>query len=184
MTLPNDVLVLMPCGGNKLSTRAPLLDLYTGPLWQTLRTHLGEIPARNVFVLSAKLGLRSVLEQADPYEQRMSSQRAQQLVRQGIHGCDTIVRNNMVVPMGPTPMSQLVSGRSDTISKIERPFRAVILAGAGDYLWVMHGLLLDMQIADLVTPDAEILTVQGGIGEQRGQLGAHLRRFQPAALAA
>ena len=56
---PADVLVLMACSGVKTGGgEKPLIELYAGPLWLTLKTHIGAIPPRNVFVLSAKLGFQ------------------------------------------------------------------------------------------------------------------------------
>lgn len=176
-SLANDVLVLMPCGGQKLDRAARLLDLYTGPMWATLRTHLGAIPKRNVFVLSAKLGLRCALEVAEPYDQRMTADRADVLISRGIDGCEMMRRGKYNVPMGPTPICELSSGRYDG-EGYDRPFRAVINAGAGEYRRVLDVYIAQAKAVGLIAADAPVFHVAGGIGEQRGQLGAFLRDVQ------
>ena len=84
---PTDVLILMSCSATKRQTdkAIPAIELYDGPLWQTLRTHLGAIPTRNVCVLSGKYGfINALLTLIEPYEARLSQQAADRLIARGV----------------------------------------------------------------------------------------------------
>jgi hypothetical protein len=163
---PIDVLVMMPCGGCKLDRPASLLDLYTGPLWQTLRTHRGGVPRDNVTVLSARYGFASALESGEPYDERMSEQKADYLIAGGV--CcrrDDFGR----ITNGATGAQPLA-----VLGFRPRPFAAVIIAGAGHYRRVLNAFVIGFKDYGAVERDALILTVAGGIGEQRAQLGRWL----------
>jgi hypothetical protein len=60
------------CGADKGTERAPLFDLYRGPMWRTLNTQIGAIPRENVMVISGKLGFVPASTRAKSYEQQMT----------------------------------------------------------------------------------------------------------------
>jgi Family of unknown function (DUF6884) len=149
-------LVLMPCGGCKLDREAPLDELYTGPLWQTLRTYRGAIPRENVCVLSAKYGFENARTFGAPYDERLSADKAERMLD---HGVERLFEN-----AGRTPAATVGRG----------PFSTVIIAGAGHYRRVMESYVAGFQRLGIVDRDACVRTVEGGIGEQRSQLGRWL----------
>lgn len=167
---PRDVLVLMACGGDKRAERMPLIDLYAGPFWSTLRAHRGPIAAHQVFVLSAKLGFVAASISADPYDCRMSAEKADGLIEAGVHAHNR--RFGTIKPgcmPGSSPFAE--------VYRPGRPWRAVIVGAAGDYRRVFDSWLIAFKAEGAIAPEAPILTVSGGIGEQRGELGQHLRKF-------
>jgi hypothetical protein len=166
------VLVLMACSATKIETTSsvPLHRLYNGPLWQTLRPHRGAIAWSNVFVLSGKYGFTSAGLFSQPYEEKISRQKVGAIIARGLDGLPTD-RHGLVI--GPTI-------RADIGRTREEPFSRIIMAGAGDYRRFFHWLIEAMKADGLIAPSADIAEVQGGIGEQRGQLGQWLRRMNEA----
>lgn len=174
---PAGVLVLMACGGQKLATDCPvpLHQLYTGPMWQTLRTHRGAIPWRNVFVLSGGLGFVPSESLAKPYEAILTEHKAARWRVAGICGSNdrfgTLQRGERP---GPSPAS-LVGG----ILPINGSFSKVIIGAAGHYRDCLEELLVrEAKVWRYIDRDAPVLTVAGGIGQQRRQLGEHLASAQ------
>lgn len=164
-------LVLMACSATKLSTEAELFDLYTGPLWQTLRTHLpADIDRHDVWVLSGKHGFRSSSTWCDPYEGRISEQLVDYLIRLGV----TCI---------PAEDRQRDLGCQNIASRMPpwgRQWSRVVICGAGHYrrffLWLVEQLKGDLQA---VLPDAPVLVCDGaGIGYQRQQLATFLQAEQ------
>jgi hypothetical protein len=149
--LANDErLVLLCCGETKLDRSAPARELYTGPTWQTFRTHA---PAglANVAVVSAEYGLVHGDEQLDTYEQPMTLRR------------QSVVRANL---------ERQVEALAKRLGK---PVREVIIVGGSDYRQAQVEAVLRLMQAGKVAPDANIIQVDGQIGEQRQQLGELLR---------
>lgn len=75
-------LLIAQCGAKKLDRPAPVLDLYQGPLWQSIRAHAQNV---QVAVLSAKHGLllHDPLQVIAPYDLRLGPQRAAELAALG-----------------------------------------------------------------------------------------------------
>lgn len=168
---PADVLVLMPCGGKKLDREAPAIELYTRGLWDVLRKHLGAIGREQVCVLSGKYGFINALTWLEPYEARLSAQRADQLIARGVHAAFDGKRTGM------TPICHV--GASS--ARMRRPYAAVLIAGAGDYRRVLEAYVAGFIEAGVVAAAAIVCQVEGGIGEQRSQLGQWLDAINGAA---
>src|SRR5262245_14300617 len=175
---PADVLVLMPCGCDKLAAVPPggvrLYQLYVGPMWQTLRVRRGRVGWFQIAVLSGWYGFVSAgMYGAEPYEARLSKQKADRLIERGVLG-----RNDGYgrFAKGATGCQPLVEA-SDGLRPAQGPYRAVIGAGAGDYGRVFRAFIEGFQKHKLVNGDAVIAHVDepsAGIGEQRSRLGRWL----------
>jgi hypothetical protein len=132
--------------------------------------HRGAIAWSNVFVLSGKHGFTSAGLFSRPYEEKISCQKVDAIIARGLNGL-------------PTDRHGLVTGpmiRADIGRTREEPFSRIIIAGAGDYRRFFHWLIEAMKADGLIALGAAIAEVQGGIGEQRGQLGQWLRRMNEA----
>lgn len=175
MTLEN-TLILMACSATKRplpegQRSMPLMEMYDGPMWQTLRTRLGERHAR-VVVLSGKFGIIDALSHCAPYEARISPQKADHLIRRGL-----IERQDWfgeLPQLTTTPLCDLKCPTTPIGSPVYRPlpWQGVIVAAGGDYRRVFMALLRQLQQWGDLAPDVTILATRGGIGEQRSQLGA------------
>jgi hypothetical protein len=67
-------LVIIPCGGAKLTEPAPAADIYIGSMFaDTLRTARTMTSDENIRILSAKHGLRKLDEIVEPYDVKMGS---------------------------------------------------------------------------------------------------------------
>lgn len=67
--------VVVQCGAGKLPGIHPVIDLYTGPLWSTLRRvrdQLGRLPV-DVYVMSAAYGLVPVQRRVPSYNALLSA---------------------------------------------------------------------------------------------------------------
>jgi cytoplasmic iron level regulating protein YaaA (DUF328/UPF0246 family) len=65
-------IVIIPCGGAKLTEPAPAAELYTGSMFKdTLRTALTMTDPENVLILSALHGLVTLDTVLEPYDLRM-----------------------------------------------------------------------------------------------------------------
>lgn len=164
-----DVLFFMACGDKKIAATEPvsLIDLYDGPTWQTFRTYRAEaILASHVVILSGKFGWTSGLCDAVPYNERISSQKVDRLIE---HGACEQERNSKGTPIGWTP-AQLVS-RPDNCA----PWKAVVICGGAEYRRAFFAVLPELIALGYISATAPIFVTEGGIGEQRGQLGEALR---------
>lgn len=83
--------LVMACSATKRTASCPLpaLQLYDGPIWRTLRTRLGELPAARqaratgdlvILVLSAEHGFLEVGTGLADYDRRMTAARAAELI--------------------------------------------------------------------------------------------------------
>lgn len=160
-----ETLVLMPCSARKRDATAPARELYTGPMWQTLRTHRGRLPWASVCVLSGRFGFIGADVVIPTYEQELDAETADRHIAAGIY------RN----ALGGTPPLARVR---PTHARDVPPIRRVICAGAGHYARVFASYVAELVAAGIVAPDADVRTVNGGIGEQRGQLGRWLREIE------
>jgi hypothetical protein len=176
MTLEN-TLILMACSATKRplpegQCSMPLMEMYDGPMWQTLRTRLGERHAR-VVVLSGKFGIIGASAHWAPYEARISPQKADHLIRRGL-----LERQDWFGELPELTTSPLSDLKCPTtrINSPEPfrplPWQGVIVAAGGEYRRVFMALLRQLQQWGDLAPDAAILATRGGIGEQRSQLGA------------
>jgi hypothetical protein len=174
MTPAQLTLLLMPCSASKLPHAEQPRQLYTGPMWQTLRQHRGALPWENVMVLSGKFGFISAQTFIQTYEARLTPAKADRMIARGIHapndhhgelpalgghGSGCCALDTVVLP-----------GRRG-----RRPFETVINAGGADYRRVFDSFIPELIAAGAIAPDAQIRRVAGGIGEQRQQLGQWLR---------
>jgi len=79
-------LLVLACSGKKAAVRAPALQLYQGVMYQTYRAHVQCSAAPLVMILSAKHGFVAPDDTLDPYDQRMTSARADEILG-GLHQC-------------------------------------------------------------------------------------------------
>lgn len=191
MNLDN-TLILMACSATKRITNAgqelPLMDLYDGPMWQSLRLHLGteyhaadeyKVNRYRCVVLSGKYGVVDAQTHAKTYEARLSPQKADALIRAGLFARqDWFGELNGKFGLANCPLSAMAArttaiGTPIPIRRI--PWSGVIVAGGGDYRRVFMALLRQLMQWGDVYEDATILSTHGGIGEQRSQLGQWIR---------
>lgn len=151
---PNDVLVLMACGGQKIYTSKPtaLTGLYCGPMWQTLMNRKGNISNSQIHVLSGEHGLVPGSTQSLPYEKVLTPEKSKEVL-------ETL------------PQTQQQFARPDG-----RPWSAVIIAGGGKYRDTFEEIVSRLKGEGLVSPEAAVVATRGGIGDQRKALGEFLRQ--------
>jgi hypothetical protein len=184
MDLTN-TLILMACSATKRALAdgqtLPLIDLYDGPMWQSLRLHLGDeyqpdgvYRARryNVVVLSGKFGIIGASAHCKTYEARLSEQRANELISMGLLERQTWFGELKIPTVAPLCELKCPTTRINSTEPLRRlPWKGVIVAGGGDYRRAFMALLKQLMQYGDVDPDARILATHGGIGEQRSQLG-------------
>lgn len=143
-------LLLLACSGTKLDRPACAIDLYQGVMYQSYRAHLHSIAAPYVLILSARHGFLDPHTEIAPYDQRMTPQRAE----------------------------QMLAHLPAYLRRVAWPPRLgkVMLAGGLQYRRVMRAALARRY--GLVPPWLE--ETEGGIGMQRSQLGAFLDGLVPA----
>jgi hypothetical protein len=176
---PRHVLVLMACSSTKRPTPKPVeaIDLYGGPLWQTLRMHMGDVPRINVSVLSGKFGFINGLTRIGPYEARLTETKADRLIERGVLAHND--HHGAIKPGRMPGTHALVEARGSSLV----PYRLVLIAGSGPYERVFDSFLQGFVERGLVATDAIAQKTHGGIGEQRQQLGEWLRAVnQPKAV--
>lgn len=150
---PSQNLVLMACSGPKRPEAAPALDLYQGVMYSTYRANVRADARPHVAIVSALHGVIAGDAVIEPYEQRLTPARA-----------DDIVAN------------------LDSYLKYGTPFAAkkVLLAGGAEYRRVMRAVLPRLVENGSIAADATVLETTGGIGYQRQRLGEFLRACTPA----
>lgn len=154
-------LILMACSatkrdvGDALPHGVPLSELYDGPIWQTLRAHMGEDYARNVVVLSGGYGIVSASMNVLPYEARLSPEKADELIRRGLLERQGERMSPLAVMHPPAA----------------GPWQGVIVCAGANYRRVFVALLQQLREWSGLAADAPLLVTRGGIGEQRSQLG-------------
>ena len=149
----NQRLLLMPCSDMKGPAKATAMELYKGVFFQTYKSNVqpGAFPL--VVILSAKHGFINTNQEIAPYDEVMSTARA-----------DTMLANlpkyiaNIKIPSGITD---------------------VMIVGGKEYQRVMRAAVAELQSFGLISPEAAINATSGGIGVQRQQLGEYLRAMQP-----
>jgi len=147
-----DVLVLMACGGQKVSTSSPvpLTGLYCGPMWQTFRTRQGAVSDSQVHVLSGELGLVPGTTKALPYEKVLTPEKSKEV------------------------LEQLAETQKQFVRPDGRPWDAVIIAGGGKYRDTFEEVVSRLKSQGIVNPEAAVVATRGGIGDQRKALGEFL----------
>lgn len=168
-----NTLILMACSGKKkpLAPGAvmPLIDLYDGPMWQTLRTHLADRHA-HVVVLSGRYGFTSAYSHLPTYEAKLTSQKADHLIARGLDGKQDRFGELKHV-LDTSPLCAMIRPGFAMKSNPDRAWRGVIAAGGGEYRRVFEYMIGAMKVSGEIAPDALVLMTRGGIGEQRSQLG-------------
>jgi hypothetical protein len=140
-------LVIMACSATKAATPAPAIELYQGVMYSTFRANVTATrPA--VLILSAKHGFLAADQVVEPYEQRMTDARADEM-------------------LGELPDFDAIEWPSDV--------GAIFLAGGKTYRRVMRAAIERRIELGLLSRDVTIERTAGGIGYQRAQLGAYLR---------
>lgn len=156
------------------------INIYDGPMWQTLRTHMGEIDAGQVLVLSGKHRWTTGNTQGRPYDERISREKVDELIALGLEGQRTVhithTRGQVSKHASPGQLTYSITDHG------KKPFKNVIIAGGDVYRRGFHAIVTQMVESGVVAPDAAIRTTTGGIGEQRKQLGQWLQEVNKPAL--
>ena len=152
MTHRVPALLMMACSATKLEHAAPALDLYRGVMYSTFRANVQATARPHVVILSALHGFIAAEAIIEPYEQRMASTRA-----------DTILAglDDFMMLEWPAAVSQ------------------VMLAGGTQYRRVMRAAVAHLRSHSILSTTAAVAETSGGIGYQRRQLGAFLRKLSP-----
>ena len=168
-----NTLVLMACSGKKKPLAAgavmPLIDLYDGPMWQTLRTHLAGRWA-HVVVLSGRYGFTSAYSHLPTYEAKLTTQKADHLIARGLDGKQDRFGELKHV-LDTSPLCAMIRPGSAMKSNPDRAWHGVIAAGGGEYRRVFEHMIGAMRASGDIGLDAPVFMTRGGIGEQRSQLG-------------
>ena len=181
---PDERLILMACGAEKAKIAAgekvKPIELYTGAMYQVLNKWMPNLDKGKVVILSAKHGIlpgtgdMAEFHKIETYDERMTPKKAQHLVEAGIYGqWDDFGRFKRGTAKGASAEPLL---RPDGRNK----YQDVFIAGGGEYRKVFHAYVTQMIEEGIISPDASINEVTGGIGEQRGQLGEYLRTIAGA----
>lgn len=183
---PDERLILMACGAEKAKLakgeKVKPIDLYTGAMYQVLKKWMPKLDKGKVVILSAKHGIvpgtgdMAEFNKIESYDERMTPKKAKHLVEAGIYGnWDDFGR----IKKAATGLNAHAYLRPDGRNAV--PYKDVFIAGGGEYRKVFHAYITQMIEEGLISPDASINEVTGGIGEQRGQLGEYLRKIaEPA----
>lgn len=142
-------LLLLACSGMKLERPAPAMELYRGVMYQTYRTHVRAGAAPRVVILSALHGFVSADTVLEPYDQRMTPARADQLL------AELGTRYMLNGGAWPAELGQ------------------VFLAGGQEYRRVMRAALCWLGDCKGIMPTS-VAETSGPIGVQRAQLGRFL----------
>jgi hypothetical protein len=140
-------LVLMACSATKADAPAPALELYRGVMYSTFKANAASTQA--VVILSAKHGFVGAGQVIEPYEQRMTEARADEMISE-LPDFDAIAW--------------------------PRNVGSILLAGGKAYRRVMRAAIERRIELGVLAADVELKETDGaGIGYQRAQLGAYLR---------
>jgi hypothetical protein len=143
-------LLIIACSGPKLAGVHRAIDLYQGVMFQVLRKWVPAAGAPDIYILSAKHGLVHSSALVESYEQPMTEDRQHELIAEGL-------------------LASAFLGKG---------FDEVFIAGGAMYRAVAEVYVARLRKAGFITKDAPVRSCSGGIGEQRGQLGAYLRELQ------
>jgi hypothetical protein len=145
-------LIVMACSAKKLAHAAPALDLYQGVMFSSFRANVQAGARPHVVILSALHGFVSADKVIEPYEQRLTPERAERMLTQ----TDEFIHE-------PWPR---------TVSR-------VLLAGGEEYRRVMWAAVQWQLERGHLAPTVRVGQTSGGIGVQRQQLGSFLRSLKP-----
>jgi hypothetical protein len=152
MERDSSAVVIMACSATKQAHAAPALDLYQGVMYSTFRANVKREARPHVVILSAQHGFIPGNAVIEPYEQRLTPERANEMLAK----LDAFMH-------GPIP-----PGASK-----------VLLAGGLEYRRVMRAAVQRQLERGRLASTVNVLETSGGIGYQRQQLGAFLRRLVP-----
>lgn len=139
-------LLLIACSAKKLDGTHRALDLYRGTMFNVLRKWMPATPP-DIGILSALHGLLHADTPTENYEQPMTPERAAAL-------------------RAKVPNLALFSGKR---------YSEVFIAAPSAYRELARYYVDQLRAAGIVVQDAPVGMTAGGIGTQRGQLGAYLR---------
>lgn len=145
-------LLLIACSDAKKDGTHNALDLYQGVMFDVLRKWMPatEGARPDVYVISAKHGLIHATKPTENYNQRMTPERQQELVDQGVDLAEFAGKN----------------------------FSKVFIAGGQDYQPVAIAYVQQLQKAGHIAPGILPTATRGSIGIQRSQLGEYLRGLE------
>lgn len=143
-------LLLMACSGTKLDRPARAIDLYQGVMYESYRAHVRSDAAPRMLILSARHGFLHPDAEIAPYDERMTPQRADQMMA------------DLSIYLRPAAWPARVG--------------KVMLAGGKEYRRVMRAALARQYGPALPA----LQETAGGIGMQRSQLGGFLDGLAPA----
>jgi len=123
-------------------------------MYQTFRSAVNPAARPQVVILSARHGFLQEDSLVEPYDQRMTSERA-----------DYFLGNLTEHLAGEWPVTGV---------------KNILLAGGKDYRRVMRAAICELVARGCVVQDAIVQETSGGIGYQRQQLGQFLRALAPA----
>ena len=149
------------------------IDLYTGVMFETLKKGLPDLDQTRIIILSPKHGLlgKEWPKIARYYNRPLTRKKAERLIENGLdRPFDDWGRLRDGRCCGPSPR-QLLKPYSG------RVWRDIFIAGGGEYRQVFYAFVTQLIESGLVSPDASINEVKGGIDEQRQQFGEYLRRL-------
>jgi hypothetical protein len=139
-------LLLIACSAGKLEGTHRALDLYRGTMFNVLRKWMPATPP-DICILSAKHGLLHADDLTASYEQPMTPERLDALLAQ------------------PLALAGFEGKR----------YSEVFIAGGRAYRELGRAYVDQLWDAGHMIDFAPIQMTEGGIGTQRGQLGAYLR---------
>jgi hypothetical protein len=143
-------LLLIACSGAKLEGRHKAIDLYKGVMFDVLRKWMPTEGVRpDVWIISAEHGLVHGDTMLDSYERPMNKDRQRELIDKGL----------------------------DVDAFKGKDFNQVFIAGGDLYRGLAQTYVERLRQAGFIGQNADVQTVSGGIGEQRGQLGEYLRQL-------
>lgn len=182
MTL-NNTLLLVACSATKRDCvppgGLPLIELYNGSIWQTVRHHLvnWSLAGARLVVLSGRFGITSGGRYAYPYDARLSREKADALIRNGLlapqDDFGELRRAYAQGLLAPAPLMHLLRPGSNP-DEPDTGWAGVVICGGTEYRRVFMALLHQLSAWGGLAPDAAVLTAHGGLGEQRQQLGRWL----------
>jgi hypothetical protein len=151
MSTCSPAVIILACSATKLPHAAPAVDLYQGVMYSTFRANVKREARPHVVILSALHGFIPGDQVIEPYEQRLTPERANEMMDK----LDDFMRGN--IPAGS---------------------RKVLLAGGAEYRRVMRAAV-ERQLERGDLSGMKVTETSGGIGYQRQQLGAFLRSLVP-----
>jgi len=165
-------LLILACSQKKRAVpedqETQAIQLYNGPLWQTLRTVDPQRKKAVPLFFSARYGLRDAACFIRPYDEQLTPESAQAAIARGLYG-----RLPARAPLlGYTFAASAIFCNANR----KKPFTEICLVGGHLYLEVMRELvrLAQADIPEYVSRDAPVLEINGPIGIMRQRLRAWL----------